>query len=104
MLQLDDSSLETDDCGVRPVVGVQFRKNALDSALDGVFRNAELIRNLLVRVPGGDEAQHADFCRRQGLIGHMLRDLERGLGRSLLPAWTARIVCSSSVWSVFLSR
>jgi hypothetical protein len=40
----------------------------------------ELIRNLLVRVAGGDEAQHDDFCWRQGQITHMLGDLERELG------------------------
>ena len=61
---------------MRPVVGVQLRKNALDSPLDRVLGNGELIRNLLVRIPGGDQAQYDDFCWGQGLITHMLRDLE----------------------------
>ena len=66
---------------MRPVVRVQFRKNALDAPLDGVLRDGELIRNLLVRVPGGDETQHKDLCWCQRLIAHMLGDLERDLGR-----------------------
>ena len=105
-LELDDAPLHADDRRVRPIVGVEFRKNALDSALDGVFGHAELIRNLLVRVPGGDEMQHCDFCWSQGLVGHVLGDLERDLGRKTprFPPWTARIVCSNSEWSVFLSR
>ena len=52
---------------MRPVVGVQFRKNALDSALDRVLGNGELIGNLLVRVSAGDQTQHHDFCGRQAL-------------------------------------
>ena len=44
------------------VVSIQLRKNALNSLLHGVLRYGELIRNLLVRVAGGDEAQHDDFC------------------------------------------
>ena len=49
--------------------------------LDGVLRDAELIRNLLVRVPGRDEAQHDQFGRCQRLIADMLSDLERRLRR-----------------------
>jgi len=60
-LQLDDSSLQTDHCGVGSIVSAQFRKNALDSTLDGLFRDGELIRNLLVRIPGCDQSQHSDF-------------------------------------------
>ena len=73
-LQLDDSSSEANDRRVRPVVGVQFRQNALDPALDRVLCNAELIRDLLVCVSGGDETQHHDFCWCQCLVAHMLGD------------------------------
>jgi hypothetical protein len=67
---------------MRPVVGVQFRKNALDSALDGVLGDGELIGNLLVRVSAWrSDASTYDFCVRQALIAHVLRDLERDLGR-----------------------
>ena len=73
--------LTADDRGVRTVVGVEFRKNALDSPFDGVLGDAEVIRNLLVRLPGGDEAQHDEFGRCQRLIADMLSDLERRLRR-----------------------
>ena len=78
-LELDDASSEADDRCVRPVVGVQLGQNALDPPLDRVLGNAELIRDLLVRVAGGDETQYNDFCRGQSLIAHMLGDLERDL-------------------------
>ena len=77
MLELDDAPLQADDRRVRPVVGVEFRKDALDPPLDGVLRNVELIPNLLVRVSGRDEAQHDDFGWCQGLIIHVLGDLAR---------------------------
>ena len=79
--EVDDSSLQADDRRVRPIIGVKFRQNALDSPFYGVFRNTKLIGNLLVRVPVGDQAQHSDFCRREGLIAHVLGDLERDFGR-----------------------
>ena len=52
-----------------------------------------LIRDLFVCIAGGDQPQHADFCRRQGVIGRMLGDFVRGLrGNAFFPACTARIV------------
>ena len=68
-LQLDDPSLEADGRRVRPIIGTEFRKDAFHSALDGVLRDAELIGDLLVRVPGRDESQHDHFgrCRRLSL-------------------------------------
>jgi hypothetical protein len=64
-----------------PIVGVQLRQNALDTSLDGVLGDVELIGNLLVRVPGRDEAQHDHFGRCQRLIADMLSDLESRLRR-----------------------
>jgi hypothetical protein len=58
-----------------------FRKNALDSPFDRVLGDAEVTRNLLVRLPGGDKAQHDQFGRCQRLIADMLSDLERRLRR-----------------------
>ena len=74
--EVNDSSLEADYRRVRPVVRAQLRKNVLDSPFDGVFCNAEVICNLLVRVPVGDQAQNSDFCWCEGLIAHMLGDFE----------------------------
>ena len=71
---------QSDDRCMRPIVGIEFRKNAPDSPFDGVLRDGELIRNLRVRVSRSDETQHHDFCRGQCLVAHMLGDLERGLG------------------------
>ena len=104
-LQLDDPSLQSDHCGVGSIVGAQFRKDVLDSTLDGFLRDGELIRNLLVRIPGCDQSQHGDFCGCQGVIRRMLGDFVRGLrGKGLLSAWTARMVSSNSLCNVFLSR
>jgi hypothetical protein len=38
-LQLDDSSLQANHGGMRSIVRAQFRKDALDSALDGFLRD-----------------------------------------------------------------
>ena len=53
-LQFDDSSLQADHRGVRSVVCAQFRKDGLDSALNRFLRDGELIRDLFIRIPGGD--------------------------------------------------
>ncbi len=34
-LKLDDSSFQADHCGVRSIVGTEFRKDALHSTFDG---------------------------------------------------------------------
>src|SRR6185437_3183439 len=84
-LQVDDSSLQADHSGVGSIVSTQFRKNALDPTLDRFLRDGELIRNLLVRIPGCYEAQDKDFGRRQGVIRRVLGDLVRGFrGKGLL--------------------
>src|SRR5215204_2447852 len=66
-LKLDDAPFQADHRRVRPVVGVQLRQNALDTSLDGVLSNAELIRNAFVSVPCRDETQDNDFRRCQGV-------------------------------------
>jgi hypothetical protein len=53
---------------VRAVVGVQFGEDALDSALDGFFGDRELIRDLLVGEPLGNQTEDADFRRGQRLL------------------------------------
>ena len=93
MLQLDDSALQTNDCRVRAVIGVQLRKNALDATLDSVFGDGELIRDLLVRIASGDEPQHDHFSRREGLsptCSAIWNDTSDDRPRR--PACTARIV------------
>ena len=83
-LQPDDSPLQPDHRGVRSIIGAQLGKDGLDSTLDGFLGDLELIRDLLVGIAGRDQAQHIDFCRRQGVIRRMLGDFVRGFGRKRL--------------------
>ena len=69
---------------MRSIIGAQLGKYALDSTLDGFLGDRELIRDLLVGIPSGDQAQHTDFCRGQGIIRSMLGDFVRGFGRKRL--------------------
>jgi hypothetical protein len=62
-LQFDDSSLQPDHGRLRSVVGAQFGEDVLDSPLDGLLGDRELIGDLLIGVSGCDQAQHVDFCR-----------------------------------------
>ena len=75
-LEVDDSTLHTDHRGVGSVVGAQLRKDVLDSALDGLLADRELIGNLLVGIAGGNQPQDVDFPRGQCLIGGMFGKFE----------------------------
>lgn len=55
-LQLDDSSFQADRCGVGSIIGAQFGKDGLDSTLDGLLGDLELIRDLLIGISGCDQA------------------------------------------------
>jgi hypothetical protein len=63
-LQVDDSAFQTDRDGVRPIVCGQLGEDVLDVALDGFFRDGELVGDHLVGVPAGDESEHFDFPQR----------------------------------------
>jgi hypothetical protein len=63
-LEFDDSPPQANHCRVSTVVGTQFGENALDSTLDGFFRDRQSIGNLLVGVPFGDQVQDTDFAGR----------------------------------------
>ena len=52
-----------DHCGVRSIIGPQLGRDVLDSTLDGFLGDLQLIRDLRVGIPSGDQAQHADLCR-----------------------------------------
>jgi len=79
LLEFDDAALQADHGGVSAVVGAQFGEDILDSAFDGLFGNRELIGNLFVGIPGGDQTQDRDFRRSQGVIDGVLGELERDL-------------------------
>ncbi len=61
VLQFDDSALQPYHGGVGSVVGAQFGEDVLDSAFDGFFGDGELISNLFVGIPGGNQTQDTDF-------------------------------------------
>ena len=56
------------------IVSAQFGKDVLDSPLDGFLGDRELIRDLFIGISGCDQAEHVDFCRRQGIVCRMLGD------------------------------
>ena len=69
-----------------PVVGAQFGEDVLDSAFDGLFGDRELISNLFVGIPGGNQTQDTDFPWSEGVISGVLGKLVGGLrGKSPFP-------------------
>src|SRR5208337_2867513 len=64
-----------------PIISAQLRENAADVALDGCFLNGELVRNLLIGITSGDQAQHINFARAQLILGSVLSQLRRDFGR-----------------------
>ena len=83
-LQFDDPSLHANHGGLGAIIGVQLRKDGFDPALNGFFRNRELICDLLVGIACGNQSQHSDFRRRQCVVGSMLSDFIRRFGRKRL--------------------
>ena len=64
---------------MRPVVGAQLRKDVLDVALDGVFRQHELVGNNLVGVPSRNQAQHLHLPCGQRIVNGVVGQLRRHL-------------------------
>ena len=85
-LQLDDSSLHADRCGLRSIVSTQLGKDGFNSTLDGFFGDRELVGDLLISIASRDQAKNVDFCRRQCIVRRVLSQLVRGFGRERLPA------------------
>jgi hypothetical protein len=50
------------------VVGAQFGEDVLDSSLDGLLGDRELIGDLLIGISGCDQTENVDLCRRQGIM------------------------------------
>ena len=93
-LEFYDPTPQSDHRGVGAVVGVQFGEDAFDSSLHGFFGDRELIRDLLVGKPFGDQTEDADFGRGQRVIG----DMESP------QAMSARTTARMRTNSTFLSR
>ena len=51
------------------VVGAQLGEDIPDAPLDGLFGYGQLIGDLLVRVPGGNQPQDVNFRFGQGVVG-----------------------------------
>src|SRR5262245_45287399 len=79
VLQIDDSALQSDGDGVRPIVCGQLGKDVLDVALHGLLRDGELRGDELVGVPGSDELEHLNLPKGQCLIGRVLGQRRRYL-------------------------
>jgi hypothetical protein len=47
---------------VDPVVSAELRKYVRDVALNGRFADRELVGNLFVGIPGGDQLQYVYFA------------------------------------------
>jgi len=62
-LELNDPALYRDRNGMRPVIDMKFCENIRDVALDRLLGNEEFARDLLVRIAGGDQAEHVDLAR-----------------------------------------
>jgi hypothetical protein len=61
-LELHDPAPYRDRDGMRPVIDIKFRENIRDVALDRLLGNEEFARDLLVRIAGGDQAEHVDLA------------------------------------------
>src|SRR5271165_6024987 len=85
-LQLDNSSLYADRCGVGSIVSTQLGKDGFNSTLDSFFGDRELVGDLLISIASCDQAKNIDFCRRQCIVRRVLSQLVRGFGRERLPA------------------
>jgi hypothetical protein len=72
---------------------------------DGILTNGKSCANLLVRVAGRDQSQYLNFADSQGFFPGVFGQLGRYLGvNPLCPAWTERMVSSSSSCSASASE
>ena len=103
--KLDNAALHADCDGVCPIVRTEFRQDVLDASLDGLLGDGELMANLLVGVPASNQSQDVYFRFGQSIVSGMFREFVQIAGDIVfLPAWTARIVSKSSLFTMFLSK
>ena len=74
--KLNDAPFEGDHHRVRAIVGVELRQDVPDTTRHGVFGQAQVIGNLLVGVPRGNQLQHIELRRCQRLEVRVRRQLE----------------------------
>ena len=98
LYQLDDAAFQSDRDGVGPIVRAELRENAPNPPLHRVFRDAEPIGNLPVRVTGGDQAQDLDGgsvgCRRV-----YFRSMGSPGNSKWWQSWTMTDPCATPCWT-----
>ena len=62
---MDEAGFVGEDDGLDPVAGLEFHEDASDMGLHGRFGQTELIADLGVAQPGGDEGENLALPRRQ---------------------------------------
>jgi hypothetical protein len=75
VIELDDSALQSNGDGMRPVFCAEFLKDILDSALDRLFRNRQLRGDLFVGIACPDQPENIDFLWRQSFVSTVLGNL-----------------------------
>src|SRR5215467_11973703 len=80
-LDFYDSPLHADHGGLGPVVGAKLRKDVLNPPLYSFLCNRKLIGDLFVGIAGGNQPQHTDFSRGQGVGSCMFGKFVGSFGR-----------------------
>jgi hypothetical protein len=84
VLEIYDSTSQSDHGGLGTVFGAQFGKNISHLTFHRVFANGELSCNLLIGISIGNRPQHASFSRCEGILAGVFSKLVGGLGRNIL--------------------
>ena len=106
LLQFDNSSLQPDRHRMRAVVRPQLREDIRHVSLDGVLGEIELRCDLLVGVARGDQPQDLNLALRSTSSSPVCsaKPEATSAGIRFCPACTARMVASSSLLTLPLSR
>src|SRR5258707_6899247 len=81
-LQLDDPAPDRDGNGLSAVTRFELLHDVFYMNLDGLFRDEESPRDVLISVPARDLLEDLDLTRRQALLAHVLRQMRPDLGRN----------------------
>src|SRR5690349_13924673 len=84
--ELDDPAPEADHRRVRPVLRAELGQNVPYLPLDRLFAERKLSGDFLVGIALRDQAQDADLRGRERIVGRVLGNFHRHVGREHLPA------------------
>lgn len=103
-LQFDDSAAEPNRYGLRPVTCPQLFHDVFDVNLDRFFGNEKLFRDVAIPVSPGNLPEYFDLTNRQVFVAEMFSQPAAScMGMRFFPAWTWRIVSTSSLGGMLLS-